>query len=63
MEEILARNGVLADIVDKKLTDHMMKDDVQTKDLIAIKDMLFKQNQLLEWRSTENTAIVIEWKD
>ena len=48
MEEILARNGILADIVDKKLTDHMMSDDVQTKDLIAIKDMLFKQNQLLE---------------
>ena len=62
VEEILARNGILADMVDEKLVLAMSGNDVQTKDLIAIKDMLFKQNQLLEWRSTENTAIQIEWK-
>lgn len=58
-EEIVQTNNVLLLKIDDKLLEKLEQDDIKVRDLIALKDLVVKQNRLIQGESTENIANVV----
>lgn len=60
---LIDRNNNLQSLADQRL-EQMIKnweENIKASELVAVRESAFKQNQLLQGKSTENQKLVIEW--
>lgn len=62
--ELIDRNNELMSLADKRLKEllHNPEEKLRATDLVSIRDSWFKQNQLVQWKATEDTNITIRWE-
>lgn len=58
LDEIIEKNNVTLSVIDEQIMDKLMKEEIKVKELIALKDLVVKQNRLLQGESTENVAAI-----
>jgi cyanate lyase len=62
--ELVDRNNRLQSLADKMIESKIVTGDevIKISELVSLRQSTFTQNQLLKWKSTDNSNITIEWQ-
>lgn len=63
VSDLVTRNNNLQSAADALIAEMIANKDesITIAQLATIRESTFKQNQLIEWKSTENNKVTIEW--